>query len=234
MNQIKMLAVLLCAGWALMACDEETEDLAKVVTFEGDYWNHLVDEPQYGGPLLYSGNPYTWTDAPTQLTSSLTDAYGDMMYWGGGIAISNYVNPSDTVDYRCQLSVPVGNGSTNFAVANDCCSMSFADGNAYVLRTVDVCPTTYCINNMKQNLADGYFFKVILTADNGNRKEIALATDNEMQTTWKRVDLSELGAVKQLTITFDGSDCGDWGLNTPKYVAFDNIVVVTPSSTANN
>ncbi len=44
---------------------------------------------------------------------------------------------------------------------------------------------------------------------------------------WTWVDLSSLGAsVRKLTFELDSSDVGPWGMNTPAYVALDNITVV--------
>ena len=40
---------------------------------------------------------------------------------------------------------------------------------------------------------------------------------------WLAVDLSVLGNVSHVTLRFDGSDVGDLGLNTPKYVAIDDV-----------
>lgn len=42
---------------------------------------------------------------------------------------------------------------------------------------------------------------------------------------WRFVDLSELGNARSVSLTFDGSDVGDFGLNTPRYAAFDNITL---------
>ena len=42
---------------------------------------------------------------------------------------------------------------------------------------------------------------------------------------WTSVDLSKLPECTVLVINFDGSDKGDYGLNTPSYCALDNIVV---------
>lgn len=46
----------------------------------------------------------------------------------------------------------------------------------------------------------------------------------DMPTTWQKVDLSSLGSVAKLVFTCEGSDIGKWGLNTPAYVAVDDIV----------
>lgn len=41
--------------------------------------------------------------------------------------------------------------------------------------------------------------------------------------TWKWVDLSDLGKVKKLAFTFESSDTGDQGINTPTYICLDNV-----------
>jgi len=49
---------------------------------------------------------------------------------------------------------------------------------------------------------------------------------------WTLVDLSSLGPVKSLGFTFSGSDMGQYGLNTPAYVAIDDITVIPEPGTA--
>jgi hypothetical protein len=41
---------------------------------------------------------------------------------------------------------------------------------------------------------------------------------------WTWTDLSGLGVIDTMEFAFSGSDVGGWGLNTPAYVAIDNIV----------
>lgn len=43
---------------------------------------------------------------------------------------------------------------------------------------------------------------------------------------WTLVDLSGLGAARSLTIDFTSSDVGGFGINTPQYVAIDNLAIV--------
>jgi len=46
---------------------------------------------------------------------------------------------------------------------------------------------------------------------------------------WTLVDLSGFGAtVRRLELTLDSSDVGPWGLNTPTYVAVDNVQYTVP------
>ncbi len=105
----------------------------------GTNWSSLIDDPQYGGKLLYpngSGTTdvseaYTWTDANnTGLTHTLPASWNNYCYWGGGHAVSNYVSGEFTTygDFNNQLTVyqkdTTGlkrtggghNGSDNFAV----------------------------------------------------------------------------------------------------------------------
>lgn len=222
---------------ALLSATALTANAAddKVVTFEGDYFTALIDNPQYMGPQLYGDGTYNWTDEATTLSSELTDLYMDGMFWGGGVAISNYVDADlANGDYEHQLAVPVSNGSTNFAVLNgDYSYIYFNDGEARTIKSIDVAPTTYLLNVEKNGnygaaaLAGdaNAWFKVTVTSDTEKSVEIFLCKDGVLQEGWETVDLSSLGEVIMLTFTFSGSDMGDWGLNTPTYFAFDNVVV---------
>ena len=59
----------------------------------------------------------------------------------------------------------------------------------------------------------------------GSSKEVTieLAKGTKYVNTWEKVDLKSLGAVKALTFEFDGSDKGQWGLNTPAYICIDDV-----------
>ena len=132
--------------------EETTPDYElRVLTFEdADYkggtnfagkadWSSLIDDPQYGGTMLYpdgSGTTdvskaYTWTDATnTELTHTLPKSWDNYCYWGGGHAVSNYVSGDFATygNFNNQLTVyqkdTIGlkrtggghNGSNNFAV----------------------------------------------------------------------------------------------------------------------
>ncbi len=208
-----------------------------VVTFEGDYFSSKIDDPQYFGDLLYGDGTYNWTDEKTTLSSELTDLYMDGCFWGGGVAISNYIEPDVTKGgYETQLSVPVSNGSENFAVVyGDYTYVYFNDGESRTIKSMDVCPTTYFLNSA--TLGDSFaavlagdpnaWFKVTVVGDDDdeNAVEFYLCKDGVVQQGWETVDLSALGEVTMLTFYFSGSDTGTWGLNTPAYFAMDNIKV---------
>lgn len=49
---------------------------------------------------------------------------------------------------------------------------------------------------------------------------------------WVTLDLSGLGAVKELIFSFESSDVGSFGINTPQYFAIDNLTTVPEPGTA--
>lgn len=120
-----VMAVSLLPVSAFAADDYEL----RVLTFEdadykggtnfanGNDWSSLIDDPQYGGKLLYGSGgagvdsadeAYQWTDTNnTWLHNILSEGYGSWCYWSGGHAISNY-NTGDIEDYggfKAQLTV---------------------------------------------------------------------------------------------------------------------------------
>ena len=126
----------------------------------------------------------------------------------------------------------LSNGSKSFAVAYCTASLQFKDGKARVIRSMLVSPTTYLL--AVEKLGDGWakpltgqgdYLTLHIEADNGSKMDVDLARDGNIQVSWKRIDLSGLGAVKSLTFTMQGSDSSDYGLNTPAYFAFDNVEI---------
>lgn len=202
-NLFKLLPVALI-GLTLASCDDndDPQDLPRtaVLTFEdADYqgtdnggkgfadWSSLIDDPQYGGSLLYPADEdgtwfYNWNDDNnTFLASELTNNYGDRQFWGGGHAVSDYTDANlANGDYLHQLAIPAAaghNGSKNFCVHNGC----VAEGDTYskrpsfyfkdnVGRVVDhmwVMNTTYVVNSIVNGdgqspaFGDGDFLKAI-------------------------------------------------------------------------
>lgn len=155
------------------------------------YWSSLIDEPQYGGPLLY-GDGCTWADENNTFLSGSVLPY-DAATWsgglsGGGIAISNYANGMLTgADYTRQLEVynaeldgagrsGSGNeGSNNFAIVYDGgtwgsnpAALVMKNGKT-VVESVYVNNTCYVLNSLINGdgynppMADDGYFKVTAT-----------------------------------------------------------------------
>lgn len=241
MKLIKFMGFLMLGSLVLCtSCDENDEVIPPVntpiyknVTFEGDYFSSLIDNPQYGGSLIYSEDEYKWTDPSTSLSSICEKAdwtqWGRGYGWNNGCAISNYVDP-EASNYLQQLSVPVSNGSSNFVIVwDDNSYLEFADGKARVIKSMNVINTSYALANIKNNCGDGYFFKAVATGYNGEKEtgkvDIMLANGENVVESWKSVDLSSLKQVTKVVFTFDGSDRSTYGVSTPKYFALDNVSV---------
>ena len=148
-----LLALVMAVSLLPVSAFAEGEDYdLRVLTFEdtdykggtnfagGNNWSSLIDDPQYGGSLLYGSSgagvysedeAYQWTDTGnTGLKHIFPYNYNAYCYWGGGHAISNY-STGDIETYggfETQLTVykkgvsglsHTGgghNGSDNFAV----------------------------------------------------------------------------------------------------------------------
>ena len=52
-----------------------------------------------------------------------------------------------------------------------------------------------------------------------------LCKDGAYISDWTKFDLSPLGKVAFITVDMDGTDKGNWGLNTPAYFAYDDVAV---------
>lgn len=219
------------------------EKYTVTLDFEGDYWTTKIDDKQYGGQMLYSGEGYSWTCMNTNITSQLTNGYGDNKFWGGGIAISNYIDADiqNHNTYTYQLAVPESNGSKNFAVAYCDASFTFADGKARYIESMQICPTTYTLGVCKYgdgyaaSLANGGDLILEITAilEDGTEKKgtdhIYFAHGGTLMTKWVTFPMSNYYGnckVKGLKFHMTGTDTSDYGgIKTPTYFAFDNVVV---------
>jgi len=249
MKKNSFFVSLLSVGVMFTACSSDDPDFnpnteteeTQTVTFEGDYWNTLIDSPQYGGPLLYGldARNYGWCDVATQLTGFMSNAWGGTYGFAeGGSAISNYIdeNIGEACSYDVQLAVPVSNGSQNFVVVYCDASLRFADGVAREIVSMDVIGTTYLMSVIKNGdgyakalLDNGDYLNVIVTGYNGETetgsKKISFAQDGAFLDGWYKADLSSLGKVTSISFTMESNDISDWGMKAPKYFAFDNVVI---------
>ena len=156
------------------------------------YWSSKIDDPQYGGTLLY-GDGCAWTDSQNTFLSGSVKPY-DPATWsgglsGGGIALSNYGSGAfKDADYLRQLEVFNGEtlsetgrtacgheGSDNFAIVYDAgawgspAALAMADGVARVIESAWINNTCYTLNvlvngnDYAAKMAENGFYKVIAT-----------------------------------------------------------------------
>lgn len=264
-----------------------TDGNLKVLTFEDedyggdatktDYWSSLVDNPQYGGVLLYGESgagvtaldeAYSWYDkGNTELASTINNSWGAWAYWNGGMAVSDYVGSAlENVSYTEQLTVyasgsETGRGaggygaSDHFAVINGTDNtpsggvdsravLSFPEGQTGIVEYAYVAPTTYFLSNVVNGSAtcapakEGTFVDLVVEGYDvqgvkTSAVSLRLVDGLRHVDRWTWLDLSALGRVHSVRFGFQASEdqVGQWGLNTPAYVAIDNIAVL-PSGDA--
>ena len=218
-------------------------------------WSDLIDDTQYGGKLLYGNsidtNDYTWYD---QNNTELTHSFFNV-YWAGGHAISNYVNASyDGKGFKYQLEIPIAaHSGRNFVVHYGYLDgynstlgygaaiqkIQFADYKERVVESMYVTNTNYFLNSV--TYGDGFnaaavestWINLVIFGYDSDGKEVGkisvplVATGKQILMKWKRVDLTSLGKVFALGFNFEASEdqCGSYGLNTPAYFAYDDVVV---------
>ncbi len=220
----------------------------------GNDWSSLIDDAEYNGTLLYGdgASTYMWYDeGNTELVwDGLEDSGMGQAFWSGGSAISNYYEADfSQADYTRQLSIPLAQSDNQFVVVfnsvnlqgypsfTNCTPFYFSDDKARVIESVDVINTAYVLNSLTNGdgfapaATDASQFVVHFegTHADGTTSEVTflLADGRNFVADWTSVDLTSLGAVKSLRTYVTGSSDleGDYGLNTPGYVALDNIKV---------
>ncbi len=110
------------------------------------------------------------------------------------------------------------------------CMLSLADGKAFIPLTIHVTNSVYAYYTMVNGSAfsrpfgeDDYLRLVITGFLDGQKTgvtEINLVDHNAYLTNFKEFDIATCGAlVDHLVFSVEGSDTGQWGLNTPAYFA---------------
>lgn len=145
-----------------------------------------------------------------------------------------------------------GAGESNtFAIVygddDSAASFKFNDGAECIIENMEVCPTAYIYgvitegnpfgNHPGKHFREvGGWFKVRAIGYDALGNEVGSvekylcdyrnsSTIIDIAQTWQSWTLSGLGKVNKVVFDFDGSDVGDYGLNTPSYLAIDNISV---------
>lgn len=241
------LSLLLAAplGAAAVTIDFADVPLAvppAVATATGVFFN--------GGP---STNASGWSSGGALFSNSYNSSFGG--FWSGFAysTVTDQTTPGFTNQYAA-LHTPSGGGSGDavFALAYaDGARITLPPAAPFPV-SIDVTNTTYAGLSMRDGDAfskkfggttgnDPDFFSVTITALDGadtplGSIEIFLAdfrfADNAQDYligSWTTFDLSALGAfgpVSALQLSFASSDVSTFGINTPTYVAIDNLVVV--------
>lgn len=207
----------------------------------------------YGGPgTLADGmpEPVTLTSGSVSFRSTVT-RYSPAEYWTG-FAFSNKgdTTTNDWTNGTSSFSGGGAGGSGNFAVAY---WQSYDPAPRIVLpagvrpESVKLVNTTYTAltirdgdpNNFSASEYEaGDFLSVTFT---GNAQADGLGSTTGSATffladfrsgnslvvdAWTDFSLTPLGAARSISVGFASSDVGEWGINTPTYVAMDDLTLV--------
>ena len=221
---LSLAAIAAICALSMASCDDndDDDDAITTVTFE---------EFGLSGDTALVGVSAT---AKNITFDNVKDEWG--YYYGFTVSTKTDM---ETAGYLNQYSVYATSGANNssaFAIYYHGDSCYIKSKTAFEPVSVDVCLTTYTYLSAKNGdyyakiLGDDDWFAATFTGyDEAGSEvgsvEVKLIDGASWMDSWTNVDLSELGKVNKIFISFDGSDKGDWGLNTPAYIALDNLKV---------
>lgn len=166
------------------------------------------------------------------------------------------VNDTTTAGYANQYAAYTGtdvSGSGNYAIASGSSNVDLPAGQT--AQSVRVTNTTYAALSMLNGDSfakafggesgdDPDYFDVIFTGKDNADQTTGTVTfrladytfaDNSQDyivDTWQQVDLTPLGDAASIETSWASTDVGDFGINTPRYVAIDNLTLVPEPGSA--
>ncbi len=203
---------------------------------------------------FYNGGPATnttgWTSAGSTFGNDYSADWGG--YWNG-FAYSN-VADTTTAGFGNQYAAYAGTGAGGsgiYAIAYSVTATFINLPAGYVAQSVSLVNTTYAALDMLNGSGfskkfggasgnDADFLDVVLTgyaAVGGTGSTTGSVTfrladytfaNNQLDylvADWTTVNLAPLGNAASIRLTWEGSDVGMFGLNTPSYVALDDLVL---------
>jgi hypothetical protein len=217
----------------------------------------LPPNSYYNGNSQTGSNTTGWTSGGVFFGNSYN---ADWNFWSGW-AYSN-VNDTTTGDFTNQYAAITGTGiggTGNYAIAYAGSRAYFDLPDGFLARSAMVTNTTYAALDMangsmfSKEFTTDDFFRAIFTGYSDvagmgtptGQTTVSLAdfanfstNDNPFDyilTDWLQVDLTPLGSARSVAVSFASSDVGDWGINTPAYLAMDDLTLTAvpePSSFA--
>jgi len=213
------LAIFLATG----TVNAQTVDFEDLPLAAESFWNGSDGSGGFTASGVHFSNSYNaeWASWDGFAYANLTDTTVE------GFAAQYNAIPGSGVD-----------GSQTYAIAY--CSAFAAAPPTITLDSEQTVTGAYFTNSnwayysmskgddFAKKFAAGDWFKLTITGIDANGAETGtvefkLADGENIISTWTWVDLSALGAVKELTFGLSSSDNGDYGMNTPAYFCMDNF-----------
>lgn len=243
MRKKNLFFVIIIVLITLVSCDDSDKETICVIDFEDVLLdnNGLKNGSDLSGNLK-NGNYYNEIQSGTVKLLNIysKSEWGD--YWTG-FSVSSKADIT-TSGYLNQYSTIAGKGadnSVNFALAYDSATIILP----YIInyqkpKSMMVTNSTFTYfdikngSNYSKKFENGDWFKVIIKGAFQEKitqtVEFYLADFRNGKSSiidkWEKIDISSLGTVEKITISFDSSDKNIYGVRTPKYVCIDNIVLL--------
>lgn len=214
-----------------MACEREAADLQSVPTVEkfdtemtSDYSygyenDHLEFEYFYNEEYAYWGgfaqSRVKDADAANGLFANQYAVYNEAAASGDSFLIYYY----DSYNEPCDIVVKQQGVSLRDVMLNL---------TTYTYASI----TNEAINDFARVFVDGDYLKVVFTGMRGNEATgvvecyVVDYRDGKRATTteWTTFSLANLGeGYDRVSVTIETTDVGEWGANTPLYIAMDNL-----------
>ncbi len=247
MKKTNLYLVAILMAFVFVACEPET-----VIEYQVPETVNPTTLVDFENVTLNANGIWNGSDLTGEFISSnsvFKNSYNEGWASWSGFACSSK-NDTLTSGWVNQYSVISGAGamkSIKFALAFDSAAF-ICPANSYgnfSIKSIALTNSTYTYLDMKngsgfsKKFVAGDWYKIIITGYLNNTKktpiEYYLSDFRNGKTflskTWEKVDLSSLGMVDKVTFTFDSSDKGQWGMNTPAYACIDNIEFTQSIST---
>ena len=204
------------------------ETIEQIWTYEEVEFGN-TDQPIFESPGVDLWYGWSWSNVQDTTTPGPANAFAASS--GGGASSTGAVAPGETYlvafDDEAFFNVPAGRQLDSVDLTNTTyAALSMLQGDSFAKR----------FGGISGNDPD--LFRVILSGHTGvggnggliGEVPVRLADytfdDNSMDfvlTDWTRISLSSIADARSVSIRFESTDEGMFGVNTPKYVALDNL-----------
>lgn len=247
MKKNNLIFAAIMMAFVLVSCEPETEIVIQtpdsvIITTLVDFENVKLNNDSIWNGADGSGSFVT-------KVATFNNSYNSAWFSWSGFACSAKKDIT-TAGFANQYSVSAGSGasgSKQFALAYGSAKL-LCDSNIYgnfSIKSMMMTNSTYTFLDIKngsdftKKFSTNDWYKVILSGylnkTNTGTVEYYLADFRDgksfISNTWTKVDLKALGKVDSVAISFDSSDKGQFGMNTPAYVCIDNIEFTQTIST---
>lgn len=208
--------------WA--ACYDMSSNAGVII--DGVHFTHRATVSEYDGVKYYSWNGFCPSSVFDLTDYSAEGTWLDHQ-WAAMESSEWHSGHKNYIIGDCDVTEPA---HPETLTGDEDCVISLADGQAFIPLTASISNSTYAYFVMLNGSAFSRpftsedYLRLIITGFLDGQKtgetRVDLAADNVYLTNFKQIDLATCGAlVDRLVFTMEGSDSGQWGLNTPAYFA---------------